>query len=139
MLYVAVAMSATLKSRATISSRSTSGFAMRGACLAVRAAAIGQWEYTGAARWKCAYCGTTAGRLTLDHIIPRSKGGESIWENVVIACAPCNLRKGDRSLEQVGMELRTQPRPPAPALFIRLAAPRIPSGWTPYLPGVATA
>ena len=89
--------------------------------------------------WKCAYCGTTAGRLTLDHIIPRSKGGESIWENVVTACAPCNLRKGDRSLEQVGMELRTLPRPPAPALFIRLAAPRIPSGWAQYLPSAATA
>jgi 5-methylcytosine-specific restriction endonuclease McrA len=89
--------------------------------------------------WKCAYCGTTSGRLTLDHIVPRSKGGESIWENVVTACAPCNLRKGDRTLEQVGMELRTHPRPPAPALFIRLAAPRIPSGWTPYLPGAATA
>jgi 5-methylcytosine-specific restriction endonuclease McrA len=89
--------------------------------------------------WKCAYCGTANGRLTLDHVVPRSKGGESIWENVVTACAPCNLRKGDRSLEQVGMELKTLPRPPAPALFIRLAAPRIPSGWTPYLPGVATA
>ena len=53
--------------------------------------------------WRCAYCGTTNGRLTLDHIVPRSKGGESIWENVVTACAPCNLRKGDRSLEQAGM------------------------------------
>ena len=39
--------------------------------------------------WRCAYCGTTNGRLTLDHIVPRSKGGESIWENVVTACAPC--------------------------------------------------
>jgi len=89
--------------------------------------------------WRCVYCGTTNGRLTLDHVVPRSKGGESIWENVVTACAPCNLRKGDRSLEQVGMELKTQPRPPAPALFIRLAAPRIPSGWAQYLPGAATA
>ena len=89
--------------------------------------------------WRCVYCGTSGGRLTLDHVVPRSKGGESIWENVVTACAPCNLRKGDRSLEQVGMELHTLPRPPAPALFIRLAAPRIPSGWTPYLPGAATA
>ena len=52
--------------------------------------------------WRCAYCGTTNGRLTLDHIVPRSKGGESIWENVVTACAPCNLRKGDRTLEQAG-------------------------------------
>ena len=87
--------------------------------------------------WQCVYCGTTAGRLTLDHVIPRSKGGESIWENVVTACAPCNLRKGDRSLEQVGMELRTQPRPPAPVLFIKLAAPKIPAGWSPYLPATA--
>src|SRR5207244_7688323 len=36
--------------------------------------------------WRCVYCGTTAGRLTLDHVIPRSRGGESIWENVVTAC-----------------------------------------------------
>ena len=66
------------------------------------------------------------GRLTLDHVVPRSKGGESIWENVVTACAPCNLRKGDRSLEQVGMVLQTPPRAPQPVLFIKLAAPRIP-------------
>ena len=57
--------------------------------------------------WRCVYCGSSNGRLTLDHVVPRSKGGESVWENVVTACAPCNLRKGDRSLEQVGMELKT--------------------------------
>ena len=83
--------------------------------------------------WKCAYCGSTNGRLTLDHVVPRSKGGESIWENVVTACAPFNLRKGDRTLEQAGMELRTVPRAPQPVLFIKLAAPRIPHRWTPYL------
>jgi 5-methylcytosine-specific restriction endonuclease McrA len=89
--------------------------------------------------WRCVYCGTTNGRLTLDHVVPRSKGGESIWENVVTACAPCNLRKGDRSLEQVGMVLKTLPRPPQPVLFIKLAAPRIPHGWTPYLGKLGTA
>jgi 5-methylcytosine-specific restriction endonuclease McrA len=89
--------------------------------------------------WRCVYCGTSGGRLTLDHVVPRSKGGESIWENVVTACAPCNLRKGDRTPEQVGMELRSVPRPPAPVLFIRLAAPRIPQGWTPYLGELGTA
>ena len=83
--------------------------------------------------WRCVYCGTTNGRLTLDHVVPRSKGGESIWENVVTACAPCNLRKGDRSLEQLGMELKTTPRAPQPVLFIKLAAPRIPERWTTYL------
>src|SRR3954467_8995199 len=89
--------------------------------------------------WRCAYCGTTNGRLTLDHIVPRSKGGESIWENVVTACAPCNLRKGDRTLEQVGMELKHPPRAPQPVLFIKLAAPRIPQRWTPYLGELGTA
>ena len=44
--------------------------------------------------WRCAYCGTTNGRLTLDHIVPRSKGGESIWENVVTACAPVQPAQG---------------------------------------------
>src|SRR5215475_2994075 len=83
--------------------------------------------------WRCAYCGTSGGRLTLDHILPRSRGGESIWENVVTACAPCNLRKGNRTLEESGMELRMVPRAPAPVLFIKLAAPRIPNGWQPYL------
>jgi 5-methylcytosine-specific restriction endonuclease McrA len=89
--------------------------------------------------WRCVYCGTTNGRLTLDHVVPRSKGGESVWENVVTACAPCNLRKGDRTLEQVGMELKTLPRAPQPVLFIKLAAPRIPQRWTPYLGELATS
>jgi 5-methylcytosine-specific restriction endonuclease McrA len=83
--------------------------------------------------WQCVYCGTNGGRLTLDHVVPRSRGGDSVWENVVTSCAPCNLRKGDRLLDEVKMELRAPPRPPAPVLFIRLAASRIPSGWEPYL------
>ena len=83
--------------------------------------------------WRCVYCGTTAGRLTLDHVIPRSRGGESIWENVVTACAPCNMRKGNRLPEEVSMALRVKPRPPAPVLFIHLATPSILTGWRPYL------
>ncbi len=83
--------------------------------------------------WRCVYCGTSTTRLTLDHVIPRSRGGDSVWENVVTSCAPCNLRKGNRLPEEVSMILTVPPRPPAPVLFIRLAAPRIPSGWQPYL------
>ena len=83
--------------------------------------------------WRCVYCGTTAGRLTLDHVIPRSRGGESIWENVVTSCAPCNLRKGNRLPHEVHMELRQTPRPPAPVLFISLATPKIPQRWERYL------
>jgi 5-methylcytosine-specific restriction endonuclease McrA len=89
--------------------------------------------------WRCVYCGTTSGRLTLDHVVPRSRGGDSVWENVVTSCAPCNLRKGNRSLEESGLQLRTHPRAPAPVLFIRLAAPRIPHGWRPYLHGLDDA
>ena len=87
--------------------------------------------------WRCQYCGTDGGKLTLDHIVPRSRGGDSIWENVVTSCAPCNLRKGNRTLDEVGMRLHTQPRPPAPALFVTLSAPRIPDGWQPYLAAFA--
>ncbi|MGB2953806.1 MAG: HNH endonuclease, partial [Gaiellaceae bacterium] len=60
--------------------------------------------------WRCVYCGTSAGRLTLDHVLPRSRGGESVWENVVTSCAPCNLRKGDRTVEEARMELNSKPR-----------------------------
>jgi 5-methylcytosine-specific restriction endonuclease McrA len=84
--------------------------------------------------WRCVYCGENGGRLTLDHVVPRSRGGDSVWENVVTACAPCNLRKGDRLLEEASMTLSRPPRPPAPVLFIRLAAHRIPDVWRRYLP-----
>jgi 5-methylcytosine-specific restriction endonuclease McrA len=83
--------------------------------------------------WRCVYCGTSTGRLTLDHVVPRSRGGDSVWENVVTSCAPCNLRKGNRLLHEIQMELRELPRVPAPVLFIRLAAPSIPTRWQPYL------
>ena len=87
--------------------------------------------------WRCQYCGSDSGKLTLDHVVPRSRGGESSWENVVTSCAPCNLRKGNRMLEEVGMRLHAPPRAPAPALFVTLAAPRIPDRWHPYLSAFA--
>ena len=59
----------------------------------------------------CQYCGTTK-RLTLDHVIPRSKGGLHTWDNVVTACERCNGHKGDRFLHEVNMILRTKPKSP---------------------------
>jgi 5-methylcytosine-specific restriction endonuclease McrA len=82
--------------------------------------------------WRCQYCGAT-GKLTLDHVVPRSRGGDSGWENVVTSCAPCNLRKGNRTLDEVHMHLIHPPRVPSPALFVTLAAPKIPDRWQPYL------
>ena len=89
--------------------------------------------------WQCAYCGSGSNRLTLDHVIPRSRGGASVWENVVTSCAPCNHRKGDRLLEETSMSLRSMPRPPTPVLFIRLTAEHIPDVWRQYLPGLEAA
>jgi 5-methylcytosine-specific restriction endonuclease McrA len=87
--------------------------------------------------WRCVYCGSAGGRLTLDHVVPRSRGGDSVWENVVTSCAPCNMKKGNRLPEEVSMALHKKPRPPAPVLFIHLATPRIPNGWQPYLRGLS--
>jgi 5-methylcytosine-specific restriction endonuclease McrA len=61
--------------------------------------------------WTCQYCGSRS-NLTVDHVIPRSKGGASSWENIVASCAPCNRRKGDRLPRQAGMHPRRAPRTP---------------------------
>ncbi|PTX48694.1 5-methylcytosine-specific restriction endonuclease McrA [Gemmobacter caeni] len=62
--------------------------------------------------FKCQYCGSK-GDLTFDHVLPRSKGGITSWENVVAACSPCNLKKGNKTLKQVGMRLMRKPVPPS--------------------------
>ena len=59
----------------------------------------------------CQYCGSTK-HLTLDHVIPTSKGGKSSWDNVVTACEKCNNRKSDRTPQQAGMTLKTIPKVP---------------------------
>jgi 5-methylcytosine-specific restriction endonuclease McrA len=59
----------------------------------------------------CQYCGKRTRDLTLDHIIPRSRGGQSTWENLVASCKACNGKKGNRLLKEVNMRLLRQPRP----------------------------
>jgi 5-methylcytosine-specific restriction endonuclease McrA len=61
-------------------------------------------------RFRCAYCGGKAD--TVDHVVPRSRGGEHSWENCVAACAPCNHRKADKLLTELGWTLRLVPTPP---------------------------
>ena len=82
--------------------------------------------------WTCQYCGARS-NLTVDHVIPRSKGGPSSWENIVASCAPCNLRKGNALPRQAGMRLQRQPRTPSPHVFIHVASPTIPAAWRQYL------
>lgn len=60
----------------------------------------------------CQYCSTKRGEMTLDHVVPRSRGGGSTWENLVTACQKCNARKGDRSLSESGMKLLSTPARP---------------------------
>ena len=63
-------------------------------------------------RFQCQYCGADED-LTFDHVIPRSRGGKTTWENVVAACAPCNLLKGGRLAHQCGMNPRHRPHRPS--------------------------
>ena len=63
-------------------------------------------------QYTCQYCGRQAKELTLDHVIPRRRGGEHAWENVVSACKVCNRHKGGRTPVEAGMKLLRQPRTP---------------------------
>lgn len=81
--------------------------------------------------YRCQYCGDPA--ESIDHVIPRSKGGEHSWENVVAACRPCNVRKRDRLLHETSMVLRTSPTAPRELTWIVVAVGTVPQHWEPYL------
>jgi 5-methylcytosine-specific restriction endonuclease McrA len=83
--------------------------------------------------WACQYCGSAHPQLTVDHVIPRSKGGPSSWDNVVTCCAPCNRRKGDRLPKHAGMHPRSKPKPPSSTIFVHVAVPKVPAVWQQYL------
>ena len=63
-------------------------------------------------QFTCQYCGKQTRQLTLDHVIPRYRGGQHTWENVVSACAACNRRKAGRTPEEANMKLHKIPAPP---------------------------
>ena len=86
--------------------------------------------------WTCQYCGARS-NLTVDHVVPRCKGGTSSSDNIVASCAPCNRRKGDALPRHAGMKLRRQPRSPGAHVFIHVASPTIPVAWQQYLPQAA--
>jgi 5-methylcytosine-specific restriction endonuclease McrA len=75
-------------------------------------------------RHTCQYCGHTAHDLTLDHVIPRHRGGTHTWENLVAACKPCNHRKGSKTLDEARLRLVRPPFEPRSDLY---------SLFTPYL------
>jgi 5-methylcytosine-specific restriction endonuclease McrA len=85
--------------------------------------------------YACQYCGVEPGRgnLTVDHVLPRSRGGETRWENVVTACGPCNRRKGNRTPIEARMPLRRQPRRPRYLALTLLEGSSAPQVWNKYM------
>jgi 5-methylcytosine-specific restriction endonuclease McrA len=80
---------------------------------------------------RCQYC--TAPAESIDHVVPRSRGGLHAWENVVAACRPCNARKENRAPADVGMRLRHAPTPPHESVWIVVAVDNVDPQWEPYL------
>ncbi len=85
--------------------------------------------------YTCQYCGEQPGRteLTVDHILPRSRGGLTTWDNVVAACGPCNRRKGNRTPEEAGMKLLSEPTRPRFVAVVLLGESHAHEVWQKYL------
>ena len=84
----------------------------------------------------CVYCGDTSD-LTIDHVLPRSRGGDSSWENLVSCCRPCNLEKGHRTPEEADMPLSRRPIRPTWTVVIQLTGVQDPlPDWAPFLEAV---
>lgn len=79
----------------------------------------------------CQYCGGSA--ESIDHVVPTSRGGEHVWENVVACCRRCNAAKEDRLLQETSLRLRRRPRAPKQTLWIVVAVGRVEPTWAPYL------
>jgi 5-methylcytosine-specific restriction endonuclease McrA len=88
-------------------------------------------------RHRCQYCATKCSidELTYDHVIPRSHGGKTTWENIVSACYACNRRKANRTPAQAGMKLLSTPARPTwmPSVQIRVSTRSVPQAWRDYV------
>jgi 5-methylcytosine-specific restriction endonuclease McrA len=84
---------------------------------------------------RCQYCGRkfSTSELSLDHIIPISRGGKSSWENIVCACLPCNVKKGNKLISECGMQLIREPYRPKWHPLHRLQGRNFPEVWKNFL------
>lgn len=82
--------------------------------------------------YECVYCGNKQ-QLTLDHLVPKSKGGRTSWDNLVTACQRCNAQKADLSLEEAGLTLATHPFRPSFIMYLSRFAGKVHEEWKPYL------
>jgi 5-methylcytosine-specific restriction endonuclease McrA len=85
-------------------------------------------------KFKCGYCGEkTKNKLTIDHVIAKSKGGKNTWQNLVTCCKSCNIKKDDKSLEEVNMVLNTIPYRPTYIQFVKNITISYKDDWLPFL------
>lgn len=82
--------------------------------------------------FECQYCGTKRD-LTIDHVIPRAKGGQDTWTNLVTACKRCNARKGDYTPEEAAMPLKQKPYKPSYSIFLKDHANSNTNEWEEFL------
>jgi 5-methylcytosine-specific restriction endonuclease McrA len=82
--------------------------------------------------FECQYCGTKRD-LTIDHVIPRAKGGKDSWTNLITACKRCNAKKGDYTPEEANMPLKHKPVKPSYAIFLKDYANGHANEWEEYL------
>jgi len=86
-------------------------------------------------RYTCQYCGVQPGRqhLTIDHVIPRSRGGKTTWDNVVAACKKCNSKKGNKTPAEANMQLLTQPARPRYFAMAYVTSVEACNAWEKYM------
>ncbi len=90
-------------------------------------------------RHTCQYCGYKGEQLTLDHVLPRSRGGGDTWENLVTACVRCNVKKGNRTPKEAQMPLRHTPRRPYSSLqfeLVKHTRGNLNQEWRKYIIGI---
>ena len=81
----------------------------------------------------CQYCGKKSINMTVDHVVPSSRGGKDEWSNMVCACPDCNAKKGDKTPSQAGMPLKRKPKRPRYFSFAAARMKEVPVVWKPYL------
>lgn len=80
---------------------------------------------------RCQYCGRAAENI--DHVVPRSRGGQHVWENVVASCRPCNAKKEDRLLSEIGLTLLRPPAAPRSSMWLLAHAGSLDPAWTQWV------
>jgi 5-methylcytosine-specific restriction endonuclease McrA len=96
-----------------------------------REAAVSRRAVFARDEYRCQYCGSRAD--SIDHVVPRSRGGLDVWDNLAAACRPCNTAKRDRTPDEAGMRLLRPCRAPRATAWVTLGPNLVPDLWKPYL------